>query len=153
MTADEVKAALAKAARRCWPDVKKASDLPFPDYWKAVTEWLTFHAPHIGDALLWKLIDDFAVSAKEAEERGLAPIAPRVSDEVKEIWSRVDPPSPLANARSVGGNASVGTGARSVGDKAAPKPPSPFGAPFSGPRPGALKRTKRMMQQGSLGSW
>ena len=35
----------------------------------------------------------------------------------------------------------------------APKPTSPFGAPFSGPRPGALKRTKRMMQQGSLGSW
>ena len=137
MTADEVKAALAKAARRCWPDVKKASDLPFPDYWKAVTEWLTFHAPRIGDALLWKLIDDFAVDAKWAVERGLAPIAPRVSDEVKEIWNRVD----------------AVVERKQESQQPEPKPPSPFGAPFSGPRPGALKRTKRMMQQGSLGSW
>ena len=106
MTANEVKAALAKAARRCWPDVNKASDLPFPDYWKAVTEWLTFHAPHIGDALMWKLIDSFAVSAKEAEERGEAPSPPKVSDEVKEIWSRVDPPAPLG------------------GDRPAPEPPA-----------------------------
>lgn len=88
MTADEVKASLAKAARRCWPDVKKASDLPFPEYWKAVTEWLTFHAPHVGDALMWKLIDEFAVSAKEAEERGEAPVPPKVSDEVRAIWEK-----------------------------------------------------------------
>lgn len=88
MTAGEVKASLARAARRCWPNVKKASDLPFPDYWKAVIEWLAFQAPHIGDALMWKLIDGFAVSAKEAEESGLKPAAPKVSDEVREIWSR-----------------------------------------------------------------
>ena len=86
MTAGEVKTSLAKAARRCWPNVTKASDLPFPDYWKAVTEWLTFQAPHVGDALMWKLIDDFAVSAKEAEERGLKPTAPKVSERVKKIW-------------------------------------------------------------------
>lgn len=90
MTADEVKASLAKAARRCWPDVKKASDLPFPEYWKAVTEWLTFHAPHVGDALMWKLIDEFAGSAKEAEERGEAPVPPKVSDEVRAIWSKAE---------------------------------------------------------------
>ena len=137
MTAAEIKAQLSKAARRCWPNVTKASDLPFPDYWKAVTEWLTFHAPRIGDALLWKLIDDFAVDAKWAVERGLAPIAPRVSDEVKEIWNRVD----------------AVVERKQESQQPAPKPPSPFGAPFSGPRPGALKRTKRMMQQGSLGSW
>lgn len=87
MTADEVKASLAKAARRCWPKVTKASDLPFPEYWKAVTEWLTFHAPHVGDALMLKLIDEFVVSAKEAEESGRKPAAPIVSDEVREIWA------------------------------------------------------------------
>ena len=90
MTADEVKAALAKAAGSCWPGLKKASDLPFPGYWKAVTEWLTFHAPRIGDALMWKLIDDFAVSAKEAEGRGEAPTPPKVPDEVKAIWAKAD---------------------------------------------------------------
>ena len=88
MTADEVKASLAKAARRCWPDVKKASDLPFPEYWKGATEWLTFHAPHVGDALMWKIIDGFVVSAKEAEERGEAPVPPKVSDEVRAIWEK-----------------------------------------------------------------
>lgn len=89
MTADEVKAALAKAAGRCWPGVKKASDLPFPGYWKAVTEWLTFHAPRVGDALMWKLIDGFAVSAKEAEGRGEAPTPPKVPESVREIWANV----------------------------------------------------------------
>ena len=88
MTVDEVKASLAKAARRCWPNVTKASDLPFPEYWKAVTEWLTFHAPHVGDALMWKLIDEFAVRAKEAEERAETPAAPIVSNEVREIWAK-----------------------------------------------------------------
>ena len=88
MTSDEVKTSLAKAARRCWPNVTKASDLPFPEYWKAVTEWLTFHAPHVGDALMWKLIDEFAVSAKEAEERDEAPVPPKVSDEVRAIWEK-----------------------------------------------------------------
>lgn len=92
MTAREVKTSLAKAARRCWPDVKKASDLPFPDYWKAVTEWLTFHAPHVGDALMWKLIYDFAVSAKEAEERGEEPTPPKVPERVREIWRKADKP-------------------------------------------------------------
>ena len=90
MTAGEVKTSLAKAARRCWPDVTKASDLPFPEYWKAVTEWLTFQAPHVGDALMWKLIDDFAVSAKKAEERGEAPTPPKVPERVREIWRKAE---------------------------------------------------------------
>lgn len=90
MTAGEVKTSLAKAARRCWPNVTKASDLPFPDYWKAVTEWLTFQAPHVGDALMWKLIDDFAVSAKKAEERGEAPTPPKVPERVREIWRKAE---------------------------------------------------------------
>lgn len=97
MTAREVKTSLAKAARRCWPNVAKASDLPFPDYWKAVTGWLTFHAPRVGDSLMWKLIDDFAVSAKEAEERGEAPTPPRVPERVREIWRMADKPEIPAN--------------------------------------------------------
>ncbi len=90
MTADEVKASLAKAARRCWPNVSKASDLPFPEYWKAVTEWLTFHAPRIGDALMLQFIDGFVADAKAAEERGLKPASPRVPDEVRAIWAKAD---------------------------------------------------------------
>ncbi|MBR6733268.1 MAG: hypothetical protein IKL96_02590 [Kiritimatiellae bacterium] len=89
MTTSEVKTALGKAARRCWPNVTRASDLPFPEYWKGATEWLTFHAPHVGDALMRKLIDGFAVSAKEAEERGEAPVPPKVPEKVKEIWAIV----------------------------------------------------------------
>lgn len=129
MTADEVKASLAKAARRCWPDVTKASDLPFPDYWKAVTEWLTFHAPHVGDALMWKLIDEFAVSAKEAEERSEVPVPPKVSDRVKEIWSRAEPDAEAKAEKK--------TDAR----EHAAKP-----APVMAPRPAAPI-------QGRLGSW
>ena len=90
MTADEVKAALARAARRRWPDVTQASALPFPEYWRAVTEWLTFHAPHVGDTLMLELVDDFAVAAKEAEERGESPAAPKVSKEVREIWRKTE---------------------------------------------------------------
>ena len=86
MTRDEVKASLAAAARRCWPDVTRASDLPFPEYWRGVTEFLTFHAPHVGDALMWKLVDGFAVSAKEAEERGETPDTPKVTGEVRAIY-------------------------------------------------------------------
>jgi len=138
MTADEVKAALAKAARRCWPDVKKASDLPFPDYWKAVTEWLTFHAPHIGDALMWKLIDDFAVSAKEAEERGQAPVPPKVSDEVKAIWAKADAVKTAKAEEKKEAWEHAAERAAEVKNR--------FTAPFSGPKPSSFR-------QGSLGSW
>ena len=91
MTPDEVKASLAKAARRCWPGATRASDLPFPDYWKAVTEWLTFHAPHVCDRELRKFIDGFTMRAKEAEERGEAPAAPTVPESVRRIWENEKP--------------------------------------------------------------
>ena len=73
MTAGEVKTSLAKAARRCWPNVTKASDLPFPDYWKKQTEWLCFHAPRIGDKLLDQFVADMIATAQEAERTGHAP--------------------------------------------------------------------------------
>ena len=126
MTAGEVKTSLAKAARRCWPNVAKASDLPFPDYWKAVTDWLTFHAPRVGDSLMWKLIDDFAVSAKEAEERGEAPTPPKVPERVREIWRMADKPE--IPARPV---------------EHAPKPAAPT-------RPAAPARPADPMRQGRL---
>ena len=87
MTADGVKASLAKAAARAWPNAAKASDLPFPEYWKAVTEWLTFHAPHVGDELMQQFIDGYVASAKAAEERGETPTPPKVSEEVRAIWA------------------------------------------------------------------
>ena len=139
MTAEEVKTALGRAARRAWPNAAKASDLPFPEYWKGATDWLCFHAPHVGDRLMRDYIADVVRTAVDAEESGLKPAAPKVPDSVREIWAKVEPPSPLAGARSVGGVA----GERRM----------PFSAPMSGPRPGALRRTRRQMEQGRLGSW
>lgn len=86
MTADEVKASLAKAARRAWPNAAKASDLPFPQYWKSVTEWLTFHAPRIGDKLMRELIDHAVALASEAETQGVEPKEWRIPEEVRKIW-------------------------------------------------------------------
>ena len=88
MTAGEVKASLAKAARRAWPNVAKASDLPFPEYWRAVTEWLTFHAPRVGDALMGSFIDGFVLEAREMAKRGETPVPPRVPDAVRAIWAK-----------------------------------------------------------------
>ena len=90
MTAEEVKTALAKAARRCWPNVTKASDLPFPDYWKGATDWLCFHAPHVGDRLMRQYIDDVVTEAVLAEAAGKAPKARIVPDKVREIWRQVE---------------------------------------------------------------
>lgn len=88
MTEAEIKAALGRAVRKAWPNVAKASDLPFPDYWKSATDWLAFHAPHIGDKLIGQFIDNFVRAAKEAEKRAETPASPRISDEVREIWNR-----------------------------------------------------------------
>ena len=88
MTADEVKTALGKAVRRAWPRAAKASELPFPDYWKGATEWLAFHAPHIGDELMGRFIADIVREAVCAEAAGTEPAARKISDEVKEIWNR-----------------------------------------------------------------
>ena len=90
MKPEEAKAALARTVKRAWPNLAKASELPFPDYWKAVTEWLTFHAPHIGDVLMQNFIDEFVTSAKEAEKQGQSPDAPKIPNEVREIWRKVE---------------------------------------------------------------
>lgn len=107
MKPEEAKAALVRAVHRAWPNAAKASELPFPDYWKAVTEWLTFHAPRVGDALMLQFIDEFVVAAKIAEERGEAPVPPKVSDEVRAIWEKAesrraagrDDPAPRENKK------------------------------------------------------
>ena len=102
MTVDEAKAALARAVKRAWPNVAKASDLPFQDYWKKQMEWLTFHAPRIGDKLLEQFVDYMIATAQAAEREGQAPKPWIVPDKVKEIWKTVETPPPPANARSVG---------------------------------------------------
>ena len=118
MTADEVKASLAKAARRAWPNAAKASDLPFPQYWKSVTEWLTFHAPRIGDKLMQQFIDEFAVAAKEAEERGETPTPPKVPEEVREIWRKAGTARPSA-ARPSGPGGETGGAWEHAAERAA----------------------------------
>lgn len=86
MTADGVKASLAKAARQAWPNAAKASDLPFPEYWKSVTEWLTFHAPRIGDKLMREFIDHAVSEAVTAETQGVKPKEWRIPEAVRKIW-------------------------------------------------------------------
>lgn len=86
MTAKEIKEALARAARKAWPSVAKASDLPFPDYWRNKVEWLTFHAPHIGDRMMRVLIEDAVRDAVLAEAAGKEPVCPPVPASVKKIW-------------------------------------------------------------------
>ena len=88
MTEADIKAALGRAVRKAWPNVAKASDLPFPEYWKSATDWIAFHAPHIGDKLIGQFIADIVRAAKEAEKRAETPASPRISDEVREIWNR-----------------------------------------------------------------
>ena len=99
MTAEEAKASLARAAKRAWPNVAKASDLPFQDYWKKQMEWLTFHAPRIGDKLLDQFVADMIAIAQKAERMGHAPEPWIVPDKVKKIWATVEPPPPPAAVR------------------------------------------------------
>ena len=89
MTADEVKASLAKAARRAWPRAARASDLPLPEYWKGATEWLCFQAPHVGDRLMRQYIEDVVREAVLAEAAGKTPKARTVPDKVREILANV----------------------------------------------------------------
>ena len=99
MKVEEAKATLASAAKRAWPNVAKASDLPFQDYWKKQMEWLTFHAPHIGEKLLRQFVSDMIERAKEAERLGRVPEPWIVPDKVKSIWANIEPPSPPVAAR------------------------------------------------------
>lgn len=90
MTADEVKAALARAARRAWPNAARASDLPFPGYWRREAEWLTFHAPHVGNGLMERFIADSVAAAREAERCGEKPMPHVVPEVVRRIWEQVE---------------------------------------------------------------
>ena len=90
MTSDEVKTALAKAVKRAWPGVAKASDLPFPEYWKGMTEWLVFHAPRVGDELMGRLVRGVVEIAVEAERKGETPVANVVPEETRAIWAKVE---------------------------------------------------------------
>ena len=89
MNADAVKAALIRATRQAWPKVTKASDLPFPEYWRKQTEFLTFHAPHVGDTLMDQLIEEAVQIALDAERSGTEPKPWEVSARVREIWEKV----------------------------------------------------------------
>ena len=90
MRAEKIKPLLARKVRRVWPWAEKASDLPFPDYWKKQTEWLTFHAPHLGDQLVEQFVEDMIEIARDAESRGVKPEPWIVSEKVKAIWANVD---------------------------------------------------------------
>lgn len=90
MTTDEVKAALGRAVRRAWPKAAKASDLPYPDYWKSATEWLCFHVPHVGSRLMERLVADVVHEAVMAEAAGTEPKPYKVPDKVRQIWRRVE---------------------------------------------------------------
>ena len=89
MNAEEAKAMLARAVKRAWPNVTKASELPFQDYWKKQTEWLTFHAPRISKRLADEFVIGIIEKAKDASSRGLNPEPWIVSDKVKAIWANV----------------------------------------------------------------
>lgn len=90
MTSEAVRASLSRAAKRSWPKAAKANDLPFPDFWKGAAEWLCFHAPHVGDGLMQRLIDDVVREAALAEAAGTEPRPYRVSSEVRAIWAQAE---------------------------------------------------------------
>lgn len=90
MTAAEVRAELRRAAGAAWPGAARASDLPFPSYWKAAAEWLEFHAPRVGDALMRRFVSDVVEEAQSAEREGRAPAERRVPCHVRAIWREIE---------------------------------------------------------------
>ena len=90
MTEEAVKSTLSRMVKATWPNVTKASELPFPAYWKGVTEWLVFHAPHVGDGFMRELIAGYVEKAVRAERDGTTPEAPVVPEAIREIWRRAD---------------------------------------------------------------
>lgn len=90
MTADAVKTTLSRAVKATWPNVTKASELPFPEYWRGVTEWLTFHASHVSDGFMRELITGYIMRAVEAEHKGEKPDVPTVPEKVRAIWHRAE---------------------------------------------------------------
>lgn len=90
MKPEAAQAMLSRAVKRAWPNVAKASELPFPDYWKKQSERLTFQAPHIGDKLAEQFVIAMVEKAKDAESRGLKPVPWIVPEKVKEIWRKAE---------------------------------------------------------------
>ena len=127
MTAEAAKRELNAALHSQWPKARAADDLPFPDFWRKTGAWLAFHAPHVGDGLMRQLITDAIAECIRAEKDGKEPKAPEVSEKVRAIWAEVE----------------------TQGEKPA-RPATHFAAPFSGPTPGALRRTRKLMMQGEL---
>ena len=90
MTLNEATAMLGAAIKQAWPNLAKASELPFPEYWKKQREWLLFHAPRIGGRYARGLVGGMVFEAVEAERVGREPVAWVVPESVKEIWRRAD---------------------------------------------------------------
>lgn len=90
MSESEVKIMLSRAVKGAWPNVTKASELPFPEYWKGLTVYLTFHAPHLGEGFMRELILDYVRGAIDAEKKGVVPKAPVVPEAVRAIWRKAD---------------------------------------------------------------
>ena len=88
MRPEEIRLELARLTRARWPGVSRASELPFPDYWRAELEWLDFHAPHIGDRLMRDFVDETVDKAWLAQQGGHEPKASVVSSAVRGIWER-----------------------------------------------------------------
>ena len=86
MSKIEIKNRILNDAKKVWPTIVKASDLPYPEYWKGLFEYLGFHAPHVGDRLMATRISAYVAHAAKCEKRGEKPVAPVVSEEVKAIW-------------------------------------------------------------------
>ena len=117
MTAEAFKRELGDALRTAWPDARAATDLPFSGYWRKTTAWLAFHAPHVGDELMRKLVTCAIAECLEAERSGREPVAHEVPAAVRAIWAELDEQVTTA-----------------------PQPETHFIAPFSGPRPGILRQ-------------
>ncbi len=86
MDVDAAKTALRREIRLAYPRVRKASELPFHDYWKAQEAYIAFHAPHLATKIVEGLARGAVHEAKDAERIGTIPKPWIVSNEVKEIW-------------------------------------------------------------------
>ena len=123
MTETAVKTILSRMVKASWPNVAKASELPFPAYWKGVTEWLIFHAPHVGDGFMRELIAFYVGKALDAEKNGVEPEAPVVPEKVREIWLRAERRDDVVESRRQEAWANAAERAAAVKQR--------FSAPFS----------------------
>lgn len=90
MTPEDARDELRRAARAAWPGAARASELPFPGYFRAAAEWLGFHAPRVGEALMRRLVADVVEEALGAEREGRVPAERRVPERVRAIWRGID---------------------------------------------------------------